>query len=264
MILCQITDLHIRARGDLAYGVVDTPALLERAVARIAALDPPPELVIATGDLVDSGGAEQYRLLASILARLPMPVYLLPGNHDDRRALRDAFPGAAYLHDGEFMQFAVDAHPVRLLALDTVVPGAAGGRLCERRLRWLDARLAEQPGRPTVIAMHHPPFRTGIPFMDEAGLADVEAFANVVRRYDCVERVLCGHLHRSIVARFAGTVASTCPSVAHQIVFDLRRDAAVALVMEPPAFQMHTWLDGSGLVSHTVYVDDYGATHGLK
>lgn len=264
MILCQISDLHVRERGDFAYGVVDTPAMLERAVARIAALDPRPDLVVATGDLVDSGEPEQYGLLAEILSGLPMPVYLLPGNHDEREALRAAFPRAGYLRGWDFVQYAVEDGPVRVLALDTLVPGDPGGRLCERRLEWLAARLAEQPERPTVLAMHHPPFRTGIPFMDACGLDDIPALAAVVSRHPQVERVICGHLHRPIVTRFAGSVASTCPSPAHQIVFDLRPDAEVALVMEPPAFQLHAWRAQTGLVSHTVYIDEFAGPYGVR
>src|SRR5690606_2785328 len=115
--------------------------------------------------------------------------------------------------------------PVRILALDTVVAGQGGGALCGARLAWLEQKLQEQPDRPTIIAMHHPPFTTGIGHMDRQGLAAPEKLARIVRRFPNVERIICGHLHRDIQTRFAGTIAGTCPSVAHQVALDLRAEA---------------------------------------
>src|SRR5207244_10788268 len=126
-------------------------------------------------------------------------------------------------------------YPVRLVALDTLVPSQVGGLLCEERLGWLAARLAEAPDRPTVIFMHHPPFVTGIAHMDSYGLPSAREFAEVVRRHPQVERILCGHLHRPIQARVGGTLASTAPSTAHQVALDLEDDNPLMFTMEPPA-----------------------------
>jgi Icc protein len=105
--------------------------------------------------------------------------------------------------------------------------------------------------------MHHPPFLTGIGYMDDIRLDTPERLAAVLARHPQVERVICGHLHRSIVTRFAGTVASTCPSPAHQLVLDLARDAAAQFVLEPPGYQLHVWKPHTGVVSHTVVIGDY-------
>jgi 3',5'-cyclic AMP phosphodiesterase CpdA len=96
--------------------------------------------------------------------------------------------------DGAFIQYTVEDWPVRLVALDTLIPGESGGRLCAERLAWLDARLAEAPGRPTVVFMHHPPFVTGMRKMDEMGLDGTDGLAAVIRRHPQVERIVCGHL----------------------------------------------------------------------
>ncbi len=217
-------------------------------------MDPLPDVVLCTGDLVDEGSPEEYAVLVPMLAALPMPCYLVPGNHDHRENLRKAFVSHSYLPRDGFLHYAVDLGPLRLIALDTHVPGAPGGQLCPERLAWLDARLSEAPDRPTVLMMHHPPFRTGIERMDEMGLEGSEGMAEVVRRHPQVERILCGHLHRPIVKRFGNTVASTCPSTAHQVVLDLRREGRLAIVDEPPACQLHLWNEGLGLVSHTSYI----------
>jgi 3',5'-cyclic AMP phosphodiesterase CpdA len=159
--------------------------------------------------------------------------------------------------DGEFLQYAVESYPLRLLALDTLVPGQPQGRLCDARLAWLQARLREAPGRPTLILMHHPPFATGIAPMDRHGFEDPDRLAAIVREHPQVERVVCGHLHRPIHVRWAGTIASTAPSTAHQIVLDLDGNGSVTFNLEPPACQLHLWRPGVGLVSHVSYIDEF-------
>lgn len=256
MLLCQISDPHIVEEGALAYGKVDTPRHLERCVRKILALPRRPDAVIATGDLVDTGTAAEYGLLREILSPLDMPLYLAVGNHDDRQALRAAFPKHAYLsgEDG-FVQYAVEDFDVRLVVLDTLIPRKPGGMLCEKRLRWLDRRLSESR-RPTVVAQHHPPFPTGLTFMDRMSLADPAAEAAVISRHPQVERVIAGHHHRNAQARFAGTVASICPSTAHQLLLDLVPGADIRFTLEPSAFQLHLW-DGAQLVTHTALVEDF-------
>jgi 3',5'-cyclic AMP phosphodiesterase CpdA len=256
MLLCQISDPHVVEEGTLAYGRVDTPRMLERCVRRILALPRRPDAVVATGDLTDNATAAQYGLLAEILAPLTMPLYLAVGNHDDRQALRDAFPAHAHLAgDDGFVQYAVEDFDLRLLVLDTLIPGKPGGELCGKRLSWLDRALSASD-KPAIVAQHHPPFPTGLTFMDRMSLADPAAEAAVVAKYPQVERIIAGHHHRNAQARFAGTVASICPSTAHQLQLDLVPGADIRFVFEPSSFQLHLW-DGARLVTHTSVVEDY-------
>ena len=253
MIFAHISDIHLRPEGDLAHDVADTAGGLTGAVERLAALDPPAAAVLITGDLVDDPDADSYAQLRRLLDPLSAPVYLVPGNRDDRASLRAAFADAGYLPaDGAFLHYAVEHLPVRLLALDTVKPGAKTGEMCAERLAWLEDRLAEAPGRPTAILMHHPPFKTGIPFMDGQDFAGADAFAEIVGAYRNVERVLCGHLHRPIQRRFAGTLACVAPSTAFHMPLDLRPGAELGLVLEPPAGFLHVWSAGVGMVTHTL------------
>jgi 3',5'-cyclic-AMP phosphodiesterase len=244
MLIAHISDLHIRRPGELAYRRVDTATHLQRCLAHVMAQRPLPDMVVATGDLADSGRPEEYEHLAGILAQLPMPLYLIPGNHDDRGALRAAFPRHHYLHGrGEFIQYTAPAGPLQLVALDTVLPGEGGGLLCASRLRWLEEQLALYRHRPVVILMHHPPFVTGIEFMDLVGLRTARPLEPIIRRHANVERILCGHVHRTIVVRFGGTLAVTCPSPAHQVALDLLPGHPATFVMEPPGYMLHRWSD---------------------
>ncbi|OLO08385.1 phosphodiesterase [Salinicola sp. MH3R3-1] len=260
MLIAQITDLHVRQPGQKAYRVVETDRYLPPTVAALNALDPRPEVVLITGDATDFGRPEEYATLAERLAPLEIPWYLIAGNHDDRQAMRAAFPEHDYLGEGPFIQYAIERFPLRLLALDTLIPGEGRGELCAQRLDWLAARLAEQPERPTLIFMHHPPFATGIAHMDAIGLTGAAEMAAIVRDYPNVERIICGHVHRTIFQRFAGTIASCCPSTAHQVALDLRDNGPSAFVMEPPGYQLHLWRDGELITHHAVF-GDYGMPH---
>src|SRR5215470_7524092 len=109
MIIAQITDLHIKPPGRLAYRKVDTAAHLRRAVVHLNGLDPRPAVVLVTGDLVDGGASAEYAELRALLAPLAMPFYLVPGNHDARDALRAGFPDHPWLAgEGGFIHYAID------------------------------------------------------------------------------------------------------------------------------------------------------------
>ncbi|CAM3359695.1 phosphodiesterase [Paracidovorax anthurii] len=251
-LLLQLSDLHIREPGRLAYGRLDTAPYLRQAVDTVLRMPQPPDAVVVTGDLTDFGRPGEYAHLRELLAPLaPTPLYLLPGNHDDREQLRAGFPEHAYLGQGGFVQYSVPVGGLQLIALDTVVPGASEGGLCAQRLDWLERELQAQRERPVVIAMHHPPFRTLIGHMDAIGLLEgAEALEAIVARHPHVERVVCGHLHRAIQVRFGGTLAATVPSPAHQVCLDLAPDAASAWTLEPPGFAVHALPRGGRLVSH--------------
>jgi 3',5'-cyclic AMP phosphodiesterase CpdA len=262
MLVCQISDLHITAGGGLASGIVDTAGMFRACVAHVLSLSRQPDAVVITGDLVDLGRAEEYRLLRDMLAPLPMPVHLIPGNHDDRGMLRTVFADHDYLpRTGPFLQYALEDYPLRIVALDTVIPGEGGGRLCAERLEWLDHKLAAAPSRPTLVMMHHPPFRSFIGHMDAMGLDEPQGFRDVIARHPQVERVLCGHLHRPIQARVAQALVSTCPSPAHQIALDLAPDAPEGFAMEPPGYQLHLWTPESGVVSHTAVIGAFAGPY---
>lgn len=270
MILAQLSDPHILARGKLFRGPIqgiapdaeralrefDPAAYLARAIATVNALVPRPDITVVTGDLVDNGAPEEYEHLRALLAPLAMPVVVIPGNHDAREPLRKAFHGEGYFPAEGALHYLIDGYPLRLIALDTLVDGKNHGSLNAEQLIWLDATLAAQPDLPTVVVMHHPPFATGITYMDCCGLDNADALAEIIGRHRQVERILCGHLHRAIDRRFAGTVAGTAPGTAHQIRINLVPGAPISFNFEPPGYQLHVWQDG-GLVTHTALFGEW-------
>ena len=252
-LLLQLSDLHIREPGRLAYGRIETAPYLKRAVDRILTLPQAPDAVVITGDLTDFGRAAEYAHLRELLSRLSMPVYLMPGNHDDGEQMRRSFADHTYLGRSGFVQYSVAVGGLQLITLDTVIPGQSAGSLCAQRLDWLAGQLKAHRDKPVVVAMHHPPFQTLIGHMDAIGLqqgaAELEA---LIAQYPNVERVICGHLHRAIQVRFGGTIAATVPSPAHAVCLDLAPDAASMWTLEPPGFGLHALPASGRLVSHTV------------
>lgn len=257
MLIAHLTDLHVRPHGLSAYRTAETNMLTERALDAVLALDPRPDLVLITGDLTDNGLVAEYENLRRMLSRLPMPVWLIPGNHDRRENLKQVLAGYPGLSDEPaFAQWAVDLGPVRMIGLDTVLPKSGAGRLCPERLAWLEEKLAEDSAKSTIVAMHHPAFVCGLHHMDRINLIEGTAeFEAIVRRNPQIVRILAGHHHRPIQALFAGTLAMVAPSIAHQVVLDLTDTMPPHFNFEPAAFHLHKWIEGTGLVTHTVYVE---------
>lgn len=261
MWIAQITDLHIKRPGTLTYKKLNTAHYLERAIARLNAQAPRPDLVVITGDLVDFGHPEEYAHLRQLLAPLAIPYVVIPGNHDERQALREAFPEHSYLPSTGFLHYAINDHyPLRIIGLDTVVPGESRGELCQERLDWLQATLAAEPAKPTMVLMHHPPFTSGIEHMDRIGLSGTDAFAHILRQHPQIQAVLCGHLHRNIHTRVGERSVLCSVSPAHQVALELEGGEAGGFTLEPPGFMLHRWKDGQ-LLSHAVVIGEFDGPH---
>lgn len=253
--LYQLTDLHIREPGRKAYGRLDTAPYLRSAIDTILSCPQAPTAIVLTGDLTDFGRVAEYEHLRELLSPLSCPVFMLPGNHDDPDHLRQVFSDHDYLGCDGAVLYSVPVGELHLVALDTTVPGHSHGALDTQRIDWLEAELATLSTRPVVIAMHHPPFDTQIGHMDQIGMLHGRGqLARVISRHPNVERVICGHLHRAIDVRFAGTLASTSPAPAHQVVLDLHPRAASQWNLEPGGFRIHAWTNAAGLVTHTMPV----------
>jgi len=261
-LLIQLSDPHITHPRRLISGRVDTAAALRHAVERVLQVRPKPVAVLISGDLVDAGHPAEYAQLRELLQPLVdagLPLALLPGNHDARGPLQEAFAGLANVHCGvpgaASIQYALDLPgPLRLVVLDSLVPGRPEGGFDDVRLAQAQALLAERPSVPTVVALHHPPHATGLVVMDtmslQQGLAGFEA---LIAAHPQVQRVVCGHLHRMTLGRVAHAAAVSAPSTAHQVELNLGTDAPLAIALEPAGWLIHAWGPGLPLVSHLAH-----------
>jgi 3',5'-cyclic-AMP phosphodiesterase len=228
--IAQLSDPHLRLADDEPAGA------LEAAVATVLALAQPPDAVVLTGDLADTGDPREYALAQELLAPLPMPVHVIAGNHDDPAALRAAFPGPA----------STLAGGIRLILCDTTIPGSDAGRL---DVAWIDDQLGDEAA-PAVLAMHHPPFAIGLPAADAIAIAadDSRALSELLAGRPQVRRVICGHVHRTVVG-----LAGPCPVVALSSTnLQMRLDFAETEFRtrhEPPLIAVHALVEGE-VVSH--------------
>lgn len=257
MLIIQISDTHITDEGRKTLGVAPMAENLARCVDHINRLEPRPDLVIVTGDVACYGRRNETEHAASLLNQLRWPFYIIPGNHDERSIIWSVFGGTACpAMDRGFIAYVVDDFDVRLIGMDTTVPGQPGGEICRTRAAWLDARLAEAPSRPTLIFLHHPPVRCGVLETDEDGFAGAELLGEVVERYSNIERILCGHIHLPVHARWRGTVVSTAPSMGMQLGLDLTKRRPSEFFLEAPAYLLHHWTPEKTLITHAVTVRD--------
>jgi Icc protein len=251
MLIAQITDLHVgfEPNNPDEYNQKRIQKVLERI------LEGPnkPDLMLVTGDLTERGDPESYRRFAELMADCPFPWHPILGNHDNRTNFSRAFPDVPT--PGGFVQYVVDAGPVRLILLDTLEEGRHGGAFCEVRAAWLKERLAEAPDTPTIIVMHHPPMDVGIDWMrTDPAEPWVARFADAIAGHSQVKNILCGHLHRQIVSQWNGVTVSVCPATAPGVTLDLRPmdpdhpDLRPMVVADMPGFGIHWW-SGTGLVS---------------
>ena len=264
VLIAQISDLHIKPPGALAYGRVDTASALERCVAALNAFTPKPDLVVISGDLADTPTAEEYEYLKRLLAPLKLPFVGIPGNHDSRELMRAAFPRAAYAFPTGALNQSVEIGGLDLVLLDSSVPGRPHGELDPSTLQWLAATLASSPDRPALLFLHHPPFKTGIWHMDHQYLLNAGELAAVVKRHPRAQLIAAGHIHRAILTMFAGIQSTICPAPNHAVDLDLAELRGPSFKVEPPAFHLHAWFPGEGfgsVVTHQVPIGDFDGPH---
>ena len=251
MLIAQLTDTHLlclKDKGEIAKLRADN---LMATVATINDLTPVVDAVIHTGDMTHTHAPSEYALAREIMSALHAPLYVVPGNRDSRSHLRESFKNDRYLqgYADEPILYTVDYHPVRLIGYDSLSGTSNKGNVDQSRLEWLDSKLAEYPDKPTAILMHHPPIpvtTSKYPWQYES-LNAGERLAEIIFHHTQVVRLFCGHSHRPFIAPFAGTEASTAPSIAT----DLRQDPYPKALTHTPVFQVHQLDGGNGFFSQS-------------
>lgn len=258
--VAQLTDPHIVSAGSTYFGV-DTAKYLGAALAAVHALELLPSYIVVTGDLVNFGTADQYARFAELMRASPLPYFVVPGNHDDRDRLRETLPPESFGGSrDERVRYAIDEFPIRLVGLDLNSKRPWPGAVADRAsLAWLDDTLNAAPGKATIVAVHQPPFRTGLHYLDLGGFVGKTRLRSVVDRHANVRAVISGHIHCTRSKRWKRALASSAPSTAPQIIPLLFMQGRVLGVShERPGFAIHDLLDDHSL-QRTVYrLDDAG------
>ncbi|GAB3145478.1 3',5'-cyclic adenosine monophosphate phosphodiesterase CpdA [Microbacterium neimengense] len=248
--IVHLSDTHFLAGNAALGGRYDTLANLRRTVAAIDRTRIRPDAVVCTGDLTDLGEPEAYRALREVLEpaaeRWGAPLVWVAGNHDERAPLRAELLGAAA--SDEPVTAVHDLDGLRLVVLDSTVPGWHHGEIDDAQLAWLADVLATPAPLGTLLALHHPPLPSHIPFFDILELREQHRLASVVRDSD-VRGILAGHLHHSTSGMFAGVPVSVAAATCYTM--DLARPADEVNGMD------------AGQSFHLVHVYDDTVTHAV-
>ncbi len=225
MKIIQISDFHLRGDGKLSFYKADTMAAMNDTVNYFCGLKnyDLPDFFVVTGDISEGGKREGYERVREALNRMPRPVYIVPGNHDKRDFFLEIFGREAPVEEDirPYICYTLDDYPVRVIVLDTSIPGCHSGGLSDKAAQWLERKIQEYPEKPTMVFTHHPPFESGLPAMDE-GFENADRLAEILHLHENVQ-LCCGHMHTPIFTVWKGIPCVTCPSVAMQMEVDFRR-----------------------------------------
>jgi len=258
LIFAQITDTHIVPTNKKWVSIESSIMAnrLREVVQEINAFNPKPKFVIHTGDIVDYGDAEAYRLAKSILDELSMPYYIIPGNHDSRTELHQVFRQEhMYLKQNANFNYVLGEHAVNFVMLDTLVPQNSHGLIDDKTLGWMQMILDEDKERPAILCMHHFPCRVIHKLFNDIALRNADAFKEFLKERKQIIAILAGHYHVATNAMFAGKNCWISPSVAPTHYFD-HADAETfsAVRMGLPSFTLHTYNTTDGLTSTAITV----------
>jgi 3',5'-cyclic AMP phosphodiesterase CpdA len=247
MIIAQISDTHIALDSpDADQRIRD----FELTIADINALDPAPDAIVHTGDIVHNGRHDEYVQAMATLAKARAPVYVLPGNKDHRGRLCEAFSACGYLSpNSDFIDYAIDTHPVRLIALDTLRPGSNKGDFCRERVRHLIDMIDAETTKPIAVFTHHPPFEVPVG-PDPLHFETPEAMSELrqaLQHAGRVAAVFSGHVHRAA----SGHVGSIPATVVQCIATTLRKGAYPAPMKIRPVYHVHRFDPVWGFTSET-------------
>ena len=245
--ILQISDTHIIPKGSLVSNVLDTSASLKKLVIRINKIRPQIEnidCVLVSGDISDDGSSESYERFKLILAPLLLPIYVIPGNHDSRENMRKAFLGSGIFQKNGPLNRHKKIGSVNLIGLDTLIEGQGGGILLPESLDFLKEIINKLKSEPIIIALHHPPFKTDIKFMDAIGLKNINALKNILSEYKGEIRIVCGHIHCMMVTNLNNHIALSAPSPCSTFSYDTRSNAPVGFMNIEDGCLLHHWNNG--------------------
>ena len=263
MRILQLSDIHLRIDGQLSFGKMNTMENFRMAIDHFEGLKEKPDMYIITGDLADNGNRISYEVVKAMLERLNKPVYIVPGNHDNREDFLDIFGEMCPVKKdiSPYICYSIDDYPVRVIGIETIDQGKHWGKLSEKVAVWLEEKLKEEPEKPTMVFTHHPPFTTGLTKMDEP-FGNVEEFARILKTHNNLT-LCCGHLHRGTIASWQGIRTMICPPISMLMDIDFSPEGGDAFYLADPGYLLHTYIDGN-IVSYVETIPtgaDYSGPH---
>lgn len=201
-----MSDLHVMPRGELSM-TLDTGARLEQAVDAVIARYGDADFCVLAGDLTDLAQPAAYARLKTIIARLPIPVHITLGNHDERPVFLEVF-GPGFVAETGKVDKVIDIKGHRIILLDSSEPGRVDGVLEAAQIAWLKARLAEAMDRPVIVILHHNANALHIE-SDNIRILEPDAFIAALKTHPDIRQVIAGHVHLTSTATWRGLPFTT-------------------------------------------------------
>ena len=265
MLIAHISDCHITGFEKKAYGIVPTAENLARCVRHINQLTPSPDFVLVTGDITFDGKLEETKHASSLLEKLHVPYYIIPGNHDNRSSLLSVFEcNRCPVTDSSSIDYVFEEQNLRCIAMDSSTPNAAGGELLDSQISWLGQQLNRVPLKDSIIFMHHPPAKFGVRETDNDGFVGAEKLGDLVSQHNNIKAIFCGHIHLTAHLPWNNTVISTAPSMGLQLVLDLTLTRHSEFTIEAPGYLLHYLNSKNNFISHAIIVKDVDGPYRFK
>lgn len=257
--LLHLSDTHILKSRNHSSRKGNPAAGLRRSIEHALSMRVQWSLAIISGDLVESGHPDEYEALRHELQPLAeqLPIYFCLGNHDSREGFRQVFGDFWDAHVPQYLpwlQYSVDlGNDQQLVVLDTLWDGHPTGKLCTERLNWLADTLSEFQDKSILLALHHPPFLFGNTLFDGMAVVERDRLAEMIGQHPQIERLICGHVHRTMMTILAQRAVYAAPSTFHAYGVDYEPGHESGVSDEAPGFSLHQWMPESGWISHSVF-----------
>lgn len=239
--ILQLTDLHLFADSSRRLRGVLPEQSFRDVLEHVVTHELDPAAVVLTGDLAHDELAETYDIVRQLIRELPDSVLVIPGNHDNRPALREAFPRQFELLGTRdlppYVVFSRTLGDWQLIGLDTHIPGAVPGRLEPEQVQWLEQELNACADRSAVLFLHHPPIPVDSPWLDALGLLEPNGLHEVLEGRSNVRLMISGHVHQAFQGQLGHIAVRTAPATSMQFV---PRQAEPAYDAIPPGYAVLT------------------------
>ncbi len=262
--ILQISDPHIMIPPGKVSNKLETLLLFEQVIDHILEnmeKIAPVDVVISTGDIADIGDVQSYQAFRKQIERLGLPYLMIPGNHDLRAPMHHCFKDLGFMPESGKINWVHDLKDLRIIGLDSLIEGKGGGLFDAASARFLERALAGAAQKPVLLAIHHPPIKSGIWFMDKIGLEGHELLAETLRPFTNEIRIISGHLHASITGTINDRVVVVGPSTCSAFATDYRADAPVGFMTGPRGYVVHDW--DNGFRSNCTYITSFNGPHGF-
>ena len=219
LLFCQISDSHFMKKGEKIFDQIETNSQFIKTIEYCKNLNPNPDFFIMSGDLINDN-PNYYNDYIKLCNQLNKPYYLMMGNHDKRKDLKEYIINKNLIDRNGFINFTIHHKSLKIICLDTAIENSIEGELTMSSLKWLEEELKKNIEKHTIIFMHHPPIKIGSVLFDDIKCKNGDIFLSLVKQYQNVSKIIFGHVHCKYTHVLEKLTLISCPSSSFQFPID--------------------------------------------